>query len=419
MRGLTAYLVHVEMILRRLAAGARPGQVSQGAIWCRMKNPILAAAVFLLAAAALIFSIAFRGTDTPVAEHQSTPGDNQQLIEADQPANSVRTSSEPTFKGMVFLPGGRFTMGALDSAPDEFPPHEVELDGFWIDTHEVTNSQFAEFVKATGYVTTAEQPPELRALQPGVNREEIKILPELNQPGSICSYLLGSRKDIDPEKGAYSWWQYVPGANWRHPEGPESSIDDRMDHPVVHVSWLDAMAYCKWANKELPTEAQWEYAARGGLNDQSYPWGDQRNPGGQWLHNIWQGEFPISNTADDGFLQTAPVGSFPANNFGLFDVSGNVWEWCRDYYQPEYYSSSPRSNPTGPDSSFDPMDPAVIKRVQRGGSFMCSEQYCIGYRTTARMKGEEDTGAFHTGFRCVINKPFDGSPDHGTSPTSK
>lgn len=371
-----------------------------------MKNPILAAAMFLFAALALIASMAYRGTDTPSSESHALEENQSRSPHPQGSAAIARTSDAPRFHGMVFLPSGIFTMGALDSAPDEFPPHEVELDGFWIDTHEVTNSQFAEFVKATGYVTTAEQPPELRSLQQGVNREEIKILPELNQPGSICSYQLDSRNDIDPEKGAYSWWQYVPGANWRHPEGPESSVDDRMNHPVVHVSWLDAMAYCKWAGKDLPTEAQWEYAARGGLKDQSYPWGSQRNPGGQWLHNVWQGEFPISNSGDDGFLHTAPTGSFPPNKFGLFDVSGNVWEWCRDYYQPEYYSASPRSNPPGPGTSFDPMDPSVIKRVQRGGSFMCSEQYCIGYRTTARMKGEEDTGAFHTGFRCVINEPF-------------
>lgn len=376
-----------------------------------MKNPILAAAMFLFAALALIASMAYRGTAPPSSESHALEENQSRTPHPQGSAAMAQTSDAPRFHGMVFLPSGTFTMGALDSAPDEFPPHEVELDGFWIDTHEVTNSQFAEFVKATGYVTTAEQPPELRSLQPGVNREEIKILPELNQPGSICSYQLDSRNDIDPEKGAYSWWQYVPGANWRHPEGPESSVDDRMNHPVVHVSWLDAVAYCKWAGKDLPTEAQWEYAARGGLKDQSYPWGSQRNPGGQWLHNVWQGEFPISNSGDDGFLHTAPAGSFPPNNFGLFDVSGNVWEWCKDYYQPEYYSASSRSNPPGPGTSFDPMDPSVIKRVQRGGSFMCSEQYCIGYRTTARMKGEEDTGAFHTGFRCVINEPFDEAPE--------
>jgi formylglycine-generating enzyme required for sulfatase activity len=177
-----------------------------------------------------------------------------------------------------------------------------------------------------------------------------------------------------------------------------------MDHPVVHISWLDAQQYCRWAGKELPTEAQWEYAARGARSGQTYPWGNERNPDGRWLTNIWQGEFPIEDTGEDGFRRTAPVASFAANAYGLHDMSGNVWEWCQDYYQPEYYAESPTKNPPGPSSSFDPQEPGIIKRVQRGGSFMCSDQYCIGYRTTARMKGEEDTGAFHTGFRCVVNR---------------
>ena len=292
-------------------------------------------------------------------------------------------------------------MGALETVPDEFPPHDVELDSFWIDATEVTNRQFFEFVSATSYVTTAERPPELRSVQPGSGFENAKILPEFNKPGSICSMPLRSRDDIDPNKGAYSWWQYVPGADWRHPEGPDSGINDRMEHPVVHVSWLDATAYCEWTGKQLPTEAQWEYASRGRRANAVYPWGDERNPEGQWLNNIWQGEFPIKDLGEDGFTGTAPVRSFPANDFGLFDMSGNVWEWCSDYYQPEYYSFSPLLNPAGPESSHDPQEPGIIKRVQRGGSFMCSDQYCVGYRNSARMKGEEDSGAFHTGFRCV------------------
>ncbi len=305
-------------------------------------------------------------------------------------------------KGMVWIPGGVAVMGNDAGPPDEMPPHPIAIDGFWMDATEVTNRQFKDFVDDTGYVTLPERKPELRSIQKGAGLDDIAILEEFDQPGSICSLQLNSRDDIDPEKGAYSWWQYTLGANWKHPEGPDSNIDDRMDHPVVHVSWLDAKAYCDWAGKTLPTEAQWEYAIRGGRDGEFYPWGNNRNPDGKWLHNIWQGTFPIEDTAEDGFARTSPVGSFPPNDYGLFDMSGNVWEWCADYYQPEYFEVSPFHNPPGPDSSFDPQEPGIIKRVQRGGSFMCSDQYCIGYRVSARMKGEEDTGAFHTGFRCVV-----------------
>lgn len=304
--------------------------------------------------------------------------------------------------GMVWIPGGVAVMGSDTGPPDETPPHPIAIDGFWMDVTEVTNRQFQEFVDATNYVTLPERKPELRSIQKGSGLENIAILEEFNQPGSICSLQLNSRDDIDPEKGAYSWWQYLPGADWRHPEGPDSSIDDRMDHPVVHVSWLDAKTYCEWAGKQLPTEAQWEYAARSGKDGTFYPWGNDRNPNGEWKQNIWQGTFPIEDTAEDGFNTTAPVATFEANDYGLYDMSGNVWEWCADYYQPEYYSVSPQRNPPGPGSSFDPQEPGITKRVQRGGSFMCSDQYCIGYRVSARMKGEEDTGAFHTGFRCVV-----------------
>lgn len=309
---------------------------------------------------------------------------------------------------MVWVPGGTFVMGSDTGPPDETPPHAVAIDGFWMDKTEVTNQQFQTFVEATGYVTLAEKQPELRSIQPGSELEQAAILEEFNQPGSICSLQLKSRADIDPEKGAYSWWQYVPGADWRHPEGPDSHITDRMNHPVVHLSWFDVQEYCKWAGKSLPTEAQWEYAARAGNQGNFYPWGNDRNPDGKQLQNIWQGTFPIKDTAEDGFDTTAPVATFPANAFGLHDMTGNVWEWCADFYQPDYYFNSPKRNPLGPDRSFDPQEPHIIKRVQRGGSFMCSEQYCIGYRVSARMKGEQDTGAFHTGFRCIVSPTVTG-----------
>ena len=334
-----------------------------------------------------------------LAETKSAKSIAPSTVVADQPAP---ITDDPRIANMQWLPGGRFEMGERNTVPDEFPPHPVELDGFWIYTTEVTNRQFKEFVEATGYLTTAERAPELRSIMPDSELAKIEIPPELNTPGSICSLQLSSRDDIDPEKGAYSWWQYVPGANWMHPEGGDSTIDDRMDHPVVHVSWLDAKAYCDLEGKKLPTEAQWEFAARGNRGGATYPWGDELKPDGKWRHNIWQGEFPIKDIGEDGFTRTAPVKSFPPNDFGLYEITGNVWEWCADYYQPEYYAVSPSQNPPGPDTSYDPQEPGIIKRVQRGGSFMCSDQYCVGYRVSARMKGEEDTGAFHTGFRCIV-----------------
>lgn len=330
---------------------------------------------------------------------QSVPENLVPSLQRDPPAEF---QDDERLAGMVWIPGGVFVMGNNDGAPDEAPRHPVAVDGFWMDAMEVTNRKFQKFIEATNYVTTSERKPELRSIQPGSNLEQVAILEEFNRPGSICSLPLSSREEIDPEKGAYSWWQYVPGANWKHPEGPDSSIQDRMDHPVVHLSWLDVQEYCRWAGTTLPTEAQWEYAARGGHEGRVYPWGNKRNPSGKWLQNIWQGEFPVQDTAEDGFGSTAPVGSFEPNDYGLYDMSGNVWEWCLDYYHPTYYRDSPLRNPRGPARSFDPQEPGIIKRVQRGGSFMCSDQYCIGYRVAARMKGEEDTGAFHTGFRCVV-----------------
>ena len=322
------------------------------------------------------------------------------------PAAAFDPSEYPVPEGMVWIPGGVFDMGAAESdkqaRPDEGPVHTVELDGFYMDKTEVTNAQFLKFVEATGYVTLPELKPKLRSLKPGAPKIEVPKQGTYSLPGSVC---LNPNLDIgkfDPALGAYNWWGYIAGANWRHPEGPGSSIEDCMDHPVVHVSWPDAQAYCKWAGKKLPTEAQWEYAARGGSAHQIYPWGNERNPDGKWLHNIWQGQFPLENTEKDGYRTTAPVASFPANKYGLYDMSGNVWEWVADYYRPDYYAESPRKNPPGPVDSLDPQEPHIIKRVQRGGSFACSDNYCISYRNSARMKAEEDTGAFHTGFRCVI-----------------
>ena len=293
---------------------------------------------------------------------------------------------------------------ATDGKPDEAPVHTVTLDGFWMDETEVTNAQYAAFVEATGHVTTAEKPPTLDSVRDSPRFAEAKILPEFNHPGSICYQ--EPPAELDPTKDAYNWWQYKVGANWRHPEGPESTIVTRLEHPVVHLSWSDCVAYANRAGKELPTEAQWEYAARAGREGEDFPWGKDRNPEGKWLCNIWQGDFPYTNTGGDGFRTTAPVKTFPPNAFGLYDLSGNVWEWCADWYRPDTYELAARRgqavrNPEGPGDSYDPNEPDLPKKVQRGGSFMCSETYCTGYRVSARMKGDLDSGAFHTGFRCV------------------
>jgi len=208
-------------------------------------------------------------------------------------------------------------------------------------------------------------------------------------------------KEKLPLDNHLAWWKYVPGASWRHPEGPGSTINGREDHPVVHVCYHDAVAYANWAGKRLPTEAEWEYAARGGLDQKRYCWGDELCPDGKWQANIWQGEFPYLNTEEDGFRGTAPAASFPANGFGLHDMSGNVWEWCADWYRPDYYLESPDRNPQGPSSSHDPMEPGMPKRVQRGGSFLCSDMYCVRYMPGGRGKGALDSGSSHVGFRCV------------------
>jgi formylglycine-generating enzyme len=295
--------------------------------------------------------------------------------------------------GMIWIPGGTFWMGSEEGQPDEKPLHEVTLDGFWIDETEITNEQFEKFVRATGYVTVAERKPDPKDY-PGVPPERLVA-------GSI---VFKPRPDTTSLEDHFQWWEYVPGANWRHPEGPDSSVAGREKHPVVHVCWYDALAYCNWAGKRLPTEAEWEFASRGGLARQPYVWGPEKVPDGKWRANIWQGQFPNENTQADGSRGTASVKTYAPNGYGLYDISGNVWEWCSDWYMPDYYGNSPRKNPPGPNESFDPNEPGVMKRVQRGGSYLCSDLYCMGYRPSARMKASPDTGLSHTGFRTVRSR---------------
>ena len=301
-------------------------------------------------------------------------------------------------EGMIWIPGGTFWMGCEDCGmPDALPVHHVTVDGFWMDVAPVTNEQFAKFVQATGYVTVAERTPEA------------KDFPDAPPENLVPGAAVFSPPDHDvPFDNYYEWWSYVKGASWRHPEGPGSNLTGREHHPVVHIAWDDAMAYARWVGKRLPTEAEFEFAARGGLDRKRYSWGDELKPGGKWVVNVWQGRFPVRDTGEDGYRSTSPVQAFPANGYGLYDMGGNVWQWCSDWYQPDIYQKhaalySPIRNPQGPDSSVDPSEPGVPKRVTRGGSYLCSDRYCSRYLVGSRGKSEPSTGSSNVGFRCVTS----------------
>ncbi|WP_159472717.1 formylglycine-generating enzyme family protein [Dyadobacter sp. 3J3] len=292
--------------------------------------------------------------------------------------------------GMVLIKGGEFLMGA-DEFPDSRPMHKVRVDPFYMDEHEVTNGEFARFVKATNYKTVAERPLN-PADYPGVPADKLV-------PGSAVFTPTAQKVSLE---NPLQWWNYIPGASWSEPEGKGSSIKGRENFPVVHVSYEDATAYAKWAGKRLPTEAEWEFAAQGGKGNHTYYWGDQLKPANKWVANIYQGSFPDNNLKEDGYAGAAPVKTFPANPYGLFDMDGNVWEWCEDLYRPDYYQKSPSGNPQGPKDSYDPDEPGAVKRVQRGGSFLCSDEYCIRYKAGSRGKGEVTSGSNNLGFRCVM-----------------
>ncbi len=303
--------------------------------------------------------------------------------------------------GMAWVPSGTYLMGSEDATwarPDEGPAHIVDVDGFWMDVTEVTVAQFAEFVEATGYLTTAERPTRWEDLAAQLPPGTPKPGPEAFEPGALVFTAPSGTNGLSD---VGQWWNWTPGASWRAPEGPGSSLDGRDDEPVVQVSWDDAIAYCEWAGKRLPTEAEWEWAARGGLDAPTYPWGNERIDTGDVKANSWQGRFPVRNDARDGFPGVAPVASFAPNGYGLHDMAGNVWEWCADFYRHDAYATAARDNPQGPATSLDPAEPHIPKRVQRGGSFLCHDGYCSGYRVTARMKTSPDTGLSHAGFRCV------------------
>jgi formylglycine-generating enzyme required for sulfatase activity len=344
----------------------------------------------------------------PSATHVSAPApeDDSAFAATVENAAGGRPTGRPP-AGMVWIPGGEFSMGAAPAAgvagggrtcgdplADAQPIHRVYVDGFWMDRTEVTNEQFARFVRATGYVTIAERTPSAEEF-PGAPRENLVA-------GSVVFDPPSAPVPLDDH---FRWWSYIVRASWRHPLGPGSDLRGRERYPVVHVAFDDALAYAKWAGKRLPTEAEFEFAARGGLTGKAYAWGDEPRPDGRWMANTFQGNFPNDDRGDDGFKGIAPVASFPPNGYGLFDVAGNVWEWVGDWYRSDAYAAfgalHVARNPHGPADSFDPTEPGTPKRVQRGGSFLCSHQYCTRYLVGSRGKGEPSSGANHLGFRCV------------------
>ncbi len=306
---------------------------------------------------------------------------------------------------MVWIPGGEFSMGAFDRdigagvgcgdpTSDAQPVHRVYVDGFWMDSTEVTNEAFEKFVLATGYVTVAERTP---------TGDEFPDAPPENLVAGSVVFVPPSRPV--PLDSQFRWWTYLKGASWRHPSGAHSDLRGRERYPVVQVAYEDAVALCRWAKKRLPTEAEFEFAARGGLSGRRYAWGDELRPGDRWMANVFEGHFPDKDTGADGWAGLAPVASFPPNGYGLYDVAGNVWEWVGDWYRSDYYETldlhGVTRNPRGPPDSHDPGEPGVAKRVQRGGSFLCSSEYCTRYLVGSRGKGEPSSGANHLGFRCV------------------
>jgi len=306
---------------------------------------------------------------------------------------------------MVWIPGGEFSMGAADSpgegevgmqaTRDSRPIHRVYVDGFFMDQTDVTNAEFAQFVKATGYVTVAERKPR---------QEDFPNAPPENLVAG--SVVFSPPDHAVPLDNHFGWWSYVHGANWQHPAGPKSSIAGKDRYPVVQIAYEDAEAYARWAGKRLPTEAEWEFAARGGLAGKPYIWGDDFRPNGKWMANTHQGHFPMQDTGEDGYAGIAPVRSYPPNGYGLYDMAGNVWQWTRDWYRPDYYqilasTGGVAQNPQGPARPWDPAEPNERKKTHRGGSFLCTDQYCSRYVVGTRGKGDVSTGTNHLGFRCV------------------
>jgi len=378
------------------------------------------ATILLLAFLACTGYLLYRGHSSHASATAASPAKAKRST-ADPAANTFQPTVEnrtaapgPLPKGMVWIPGGEFSMGANDppnmddvgmkATLDARPIHRVYVDGFFMDKTDVTNGQFAEFVKATGYVTVAERVPRAEDY-PGARPENL-----------VAGGVVFSPPDHSvPLNNHLQWWSYVKGANWRHPSGPKSSIEGKGNYPVVQVAYEDALAYAKWAGKRLPTEAEWEFAARGGLAGKPFVWGDEFRPHDKFMANTFQGHFPEKNTAADGFSETSPVEHYPANPYGLYDMAGNVWQWTSDWYRPDYYQQlasqgSVARNPRGPENPYDPSEPTEPKKVHRGGSYLCTDQYCSRYIVGTRGKGEVTTGTNHLGFRCVVTRAPETAP---------
>lgn len=366
------------------------------------KQPII-----LYLAACIVFSLSACNEENATADIKADSSASCMQVpsrfSAGDSIQQIEASKNFSDTGMVLIPGGEFYMGADNeqASQDEYPKHKVRVSPFYIDATEVTNKQFSTFVEATGYITTAERKPNWEELKlnlpPGTSKPHDSLL--------VAASLVFLSTDGPVNLREYNnWWSWRAGANWKHPQGAGSNIEGKDAYPVVHVSWDDAQAYCKWAGKRLPTEAEWEFAARGGLQNNIYPWGNEPVNAGRPKSNSWEGEFPYRNDQKDGYFRSAPVRSYAHNGYGLYDIAGNVWEWCSDWYDADYYKTIANSfsiNPKGPAKSYDPEDPHMPKRSLRGGSFLCNDSYCSGYRAARRMKSSPDTGLEHTGFRCV------------------
>lgn len=374
---------------------------------CRQKVQPVAKSVFLMVGSTSVCGIKhisprFMQKKHPENDLQKWPEKGRQKYAE---SGSHRLPIHFSHEGMKWIKPGKFLMGADNNQAeaDEYPKHWVTVNGFWMDTSEVTNASFAKFVKSTGYITTAEKKPDWNTLKkqlpPATTKPDDSLL-------VAASLVFSSPASLVVQDDYSQWWQFKKGADWRHPHGRGSTIRGKNNYPVIHVSWFDAVAYARWAGRRLPTEAEWEWAARGGLQNKIYPWGNEPVDSGNAKANTWQGDFPSHNTCRDRFYGLGPVASYKPNGYGLYDMAGNAWEWCADYYNDTYYSRLPKSgilNPKGASRSFDPEDPYARKRVIRGGSFLCNDSYCSGYRVSRRMKSTEDSGMEHLGFRCVRN----------------